>query len=145
MFPFGHFELLKIVKKMCTQIQAHCPSFNPKINLVLCDDNLSQNLNERWLSTPGPTNTLAFAGDPPKIQHQLFFSLETWRRECVLYEQNPTDYALRLLAHGLAHLAGFDHSPIMDAVCDSLQFEAGQFETEQFEAGQLEAGKQAFN
>ena len=123
MFPFGHFELIEIVKKMCVQIQEHCPSFNPKINLLLCDDNLSQTLNERWLSTPGPTNTLAFAGNPPKIQHQPFFSLETWRRECVLYGQDATDYARRLLAHGLAHLAGFDHGPVMDSVCYSLQFD----------------------
>ncbi len=124
MFPFGHFELTQIVKNMCAQIQAYCPNFNPKINLVLCDDNLSEELNNRWLATPGPTNTLAFAGEPPKIQHQLFFSLNTWRRECVLYDQNPKDYARRLLAHGLAHLAGFDHSPAMDEICDSLQLDA---------------------
>ena len=90
----------------------------------MCDDNLSEELNNRWLATPGPTNTLAFAGEPPKIQHQLFFSLNTWRRECVLYDQNPKDYARRLLAHGLAHLAGFDHSPAMDEICDSLQLDA---------------------
>ena len=123
MFPFGNFELIEIVRNMCTQIQEHCPNFNPKISLVLCNDNLSEELNDRWLCTPGPTNTLAFAGEPPKIQHQLFFSLETWRRECVLYDQNPKDYARRLLAHGLAHLAGFDHSPAMDEICDSLQLD----------------------
>lgn len=126
MFPFGQLELLALITQMCTRLHEHCPHFNAQVNLVLCDDNLIQSLNKRWLQTPGPTNTLAFAAQTPKAQHQLFFSLETWRRECVLYAQAKNYYARRLLAHGLTHLAGFDHSPAMDALCDYLQSETNE-------------------
>ena len=42
------------------------------------------------------------------------FSLDTLRRECLLYGQEPAEHALRLLAHGMAHLCGLDHGEQMD-------------------------------
>ncbi|WP_035064928.1 rRNA maturation RNase YbeY [Nitratidesulfovibrio termitidis] len=51
----------------------------------------------------------------------LVLSLDTWRRECQLYGQEPVEHALRLLAHGLGHLAGYDHGPEMDAFTDAAQ------------------------
>ncbi|MEG6504938.1 rRNA maturation RNase YbeY [Nitratidesulfovibrio sp. 1201_IL3209] len=55
----------------------------------------------------------------------LVLSLDTWRRECLLYGQEPVEHALRLLAHGLGHLAGYDHGPDMDGFTDAAQA-AGQ-------------------
>lgn len=54
----------------------------------------------------------------------LVLSLDTWRRECLLYGQEPVEHALRLLAHGLGHLAGYDHGPEMDEFTDAAH-EAG--------------------
>ncbi|WP_353118109.1 rRNA maturation RNase YbeY [Nitratidesulfovibrio sp.] len=54
----------------------------------------------------------------------LVLSLDTWQRECLLYGQEPVEHALRLLAHGLGHLAGYDHGPEMDAFTDAAH-EAG--------------------
>lgn len=51
---------------------------------------------------------------PPCHLGWLVLSLDTWRRECLLYGQEPVEHALRLLAHGLGHLAGYDHGPEMD-------------------------------
>lgn len=47
------------------------------------------------------------------------FSPDTLARECILYGQEPGRHALRLLAHGMAHLAGLDHGPDMDRRCES--------------------------
>ncbi|MGJ3522248.1 rRNA maturation RNase YbeY [Nitratidesulfovibrio sp. D1] len=55
----------------------------------------------------------------------LVLSLDTWGRECLLYGQEPVEHALRLLAHGLGHLAGYDHGPDMDGFTDAAQA-AGQ-------------------
>lgn len=64
------------------------------------------------------------AGEPddaPCHLGWLVLSLDTWRRECLLYGQEPVEHALRLLAHGLGHLAGYDHGPEMDAFTDAAQ------------------------
>jgi probable rRNA maturation factor len=45
----------------------------------------------------------------------LALSLPTLAREAFLYGQDPAEHMLRLLSHGLLHLAGFDHGPAMDA------------------------------
>jgi len=61
---------------------------------------------------------------PPCHLGWLVLSLDTWRRECLLYGQKPVEHALRLLAHGLGHLAGYDHGPEMDDFTEAAQ-EAG--------------------
>ncbi|MBG3878715.1 rRNA maturation RNase YbeY [Desulfovibrio oxamicus] len=63
--------------------------------------------------------------DSPCHLGWLVLSLDTWRRECLLYGQEPVEHALRLLAHGLGHLAGYDHGPEMDAFTDAA-LEAGR-------------------
>ncbi len=62
--------------------------------------------------------------DAPCHLGWLVLSLDTWRRECLLYGQEPVEHALRLLAHGLGHLAGYDHGPEMDEFTDAAH-EAG--------------------
>lgn len=56
----------------------------------------------------------------------LALSVDTLRREAFLYGQTVDEHAVRLLAHGLAHLLGHDHGPAMDALTESLE-EAGLF------------------
>lgn len=57
--------------------------------------------------------------DAPCHLGWLVLSLDTWRRECLLYGQAPVEHAMRLLAHGLGHLAGYDHGPEMDDFTDA--------------------------
>lgn len=59
--------------------------------------------------------------DAPCHLGWLVLSLDTWQRECLLYGQEPVEHALRLLAHGLGHLAGYDHGPEMDEFTDAAQ------------------------
>lgn len=82
------------------------------------DDAVMSAANRRFMACEGPTNVLSFPGgtDLPGI---LLFSPDTLARECILYGQEPGRHALRLLAHGMAHLAGLDHGPDMDRRCES--------------------------
>lgn len=43
----------------------------------------------------------------------LALSCETMQRECFLYGQSPPEHTLNLLAHGLAHLFGYEHGQDM--------------------------------
>lgn len=112
------------------------------VELELTGDEDIARLNAAHLGCAGPTNILSFPArdgapvpsghsttpdsggkgatpEPPGRLGWLVLSLDTWRRECLLYGQEPVEHALRLLAHGLAHLAGHDHGPAMDTFTDA--------------------------
>ena len=105
--------------------KAHVPCTPPAVELHLVDDAAIGVANRRCLGCTGPTNVLSFPGgsDSPGT---LLFSLDTLRRECLLYGQEPGEHALRLLAHGMAHLCGLDHSAQMDAVSDYFMVVAAE-------------------
>lgn len=92
----------------------------PAVELFLMRDGEIAALNAAHLGCTGPTNILSFPDSAGRLG-SLALSVDTLRRECRLYGQAPARYARRLLAHGLAHLCGYDHGPFMDVVCAGLE------------------------
>ncbi|MTJ92654.1 MAG: rRNA maturation RNase YbeY [Desulfovibrio sp.] len=116
LLPLDRRELVAALAAMldvCGEAQVPCAP--PAVELHLVDDATIGAANLRCLGCTGPTNVLSFPGgcDCPGT---LLLSLDTLRRECLLYGQEPAEHALRLLAHGMAHLCGLDHGEEMDAV-----------------------------
>ena len=71
-------------------------------------------------SVPAPTNTLAFpAEDGGDYLGGLYLSAHALEREAFLYGQHPDEHLVRLVAHGLLHLAGFDHGELMDELTEA--------------------------
>ena len=115
--------------------------------LKLVDDREIARLNLEFLGCPGPTNILSFpahdagdaefapdgeVGDPDddgELLGELALSVDALARETDLYGQLPLEHLARLLAHGLLHLAGFDHGEAMfdmtDAAVDRVLLESG--------------------
>lgn len=99
----------------------------PGLELHVVRDGDIAVLNAAHLGCAGPTNILSFpdheGAGPGGGEHlgALVLSADTLRRESVLYGQDLSRHARRLLAHGLAHLLGHDHGPAMDAVCAALE------------------------
>ncbi len=89
------------------------------VELFLVRDAGIAALNATRLHCPGPTNILSFPADRGG-EPALVLSVDALRREALLYGQSERDHALRLLAHGMAHLAGHDHGPAMDAACEAM-------------------------
>ncbi|MCQ2444972.1 MAG: rRNA maturation RNAse YbeY [Mailhella sp.] len=88
--------------------------------LVVAGDGAVSAVNMRRLGCTGPTNNQSFPGTEGELG-ELFLSAETLERECVLYGQPPRAHAVRLLAHGMAHIMGFDHGEAMYAFCARLE------------------------
>ena len=114
LLPLDRRELMAALAAMlaaCSKVQVPCPP--PAVELHLLDDASIGVANRRCLGCTGPTNVLSFPGgsDTPGT---LLFSLDTLHRECLLYGQDYAEHALRLLAHGMAHLCGLDHGEQMD-------------------------------
>lgn len=103
-----------------------------ELDLVLVRDAAMAACNARYMGCPGPTNVLSFpldgelaetdAPDGPQALQlgSLVLSVDAVRREARLYGQDAGEHCLRLLAHGLGHLAGYDHGPEMDALCAEM-------------------------
>ena len=111
--PLSRTELVPLVKRVLAAIGAA----DADVEVRLVDDGEMAHLNTDFLGLPGPTNVLAFpAEDPehPKYLGEIALSVDTLSREADLYGQPPEEHFVRLLAHGLLHLAGYDHGPLME-------------------------------
>lgn len=116
LLPLGRREVAHVLRAMLralTGCEARAPE---RIELHLLDDAAMSAANLHFMGCTGPTNVLSFPGGEglPGI---LLLSLDTLARECLLYGQEPTEHFLRLLSHGMGHLAGLDHGPVMDRLC----------------------------
>ena len=90
------------------------------LEIVLADDAVVSEANAAYLGCMGPTNVISF---PPYFgpclgasipgQGLVALSLDAVNREALLYNQDPAEHALRLLAHGMVHLSGLDHGEAM--------------------------------
>ncbi len=85
------------------------------LEIELVGDREMARLNEDFLGCVGPTNVLSFQGDDFGEQQlgNLVLSVQAVQRESRLYGQEEQEHFLRLLAHGVLHLAGFDHGDRM--------------------------------
>lgn len=116
-FPLTRRDLLALLKTLLAAFALD----GCRVSLTLVDDDGIAVMNAKFMRCQGPTNILSFPeGDPehPEELGALFLSVETLARETFLYGQAPEEHLARLLAHGLLHLAGYDHGPEMDALTD---------------------------
>ena len=101
------------------------------VTVRLVDDREIARLNSEFLHCVGPTNVLSFpAGEDPgsggaeseddgNFLGELALSVDALAREAALYGQPPAAHLTRLLAHGILHLAGYDHGDDMYALTDA--------------------------
>lgn len=137
-FPLSRHELLELCEVILEAIGLEGHGFS----LTLVDDREIARLNQEFLGCPGPTNILSFpagAADgeaSPDVEEgflgELALSLNTLARETLLYGQEPTEHLARLLAHGILHLAGYDHGEEMfdltDTAVDRVALESAGLE-----------------
>ena len=113
-FPLSGPELMEIFEGLALAF-----GFDAwELSLRIVDDREMAELNERFMACLGPTNVLSFPGGDADWLGDMVLSAETLVREAWLYNQDPHEYTVRLLAHGLLHLMGHDHGQEMDALTD---------------------------
>ncbi len=95
------------------------------IALYVVRDGEIMQLNNEHLSCHGPTNVLSFPSElltaGQENPHTIVISVDTLKRECLLYGQDIVEHFLRLLAHGLGHVAGYDHGDEMFSLCEQME------------------------
>lgn len=116
----------------------HCAALRlrpmPDVELLLVRDAEMAQYNAQFMDCAGPTNILSFPAEPvepveftatvhsEELQPtaSLVLSVDTLRREAFLYGENLAECHLRLLAHGMGHVAGLDHGDEMDVFCCNI-------------------------
>ena len=81
------------------------------LDLEITDDKGIELLNQNYLGCVGPTNVLSFPDD--SNEGYIVISIDAVEREALLYAQPVQEHFVRLLSHGILHLAGYDHGEIM--------------------------------
>ncbi len=113
---------------LAAMLAASASRYIGDVELTLTDDSHISDINAEFLGCPGPTNIITFPGDAD-LPGALFLSLDCLRRECLLYRQDMETHFIRLLAHGIGHLAGLDHGiemSSMEAACFSAGINANR-------------------
>ena len=116
--PINKRELLSILEK----IMSFLGLAEKDIEVELIDDRTIEELNKKFLGCVGPTNVLSFPAEDkhsPDFLGLLVLSVDTLSREIFLYGQEGTEHLVRLLAHGILHLAGFEHGMLMDDMTEA--------------------------
>ncbi|MBQ7586302.1 MAG: rRNA maturation RNase YbeY [Desulfovibrionaceae bacterium] len=109
LLPYSSYELQHILQEMLlAQAKSGIGSPILGIDLYLVNDSTIRQTNLQFMQCPGVTNILSFPGGED-LAGSLMLSLDTLERESLLYGQPLSAYTLRLLAHGLAHLAQLEH------------------------------------
>ena len=132
--PFSRRELARLLEAMAAE--AGLPDA-ASLELILLPDAAMEELNNTHMGCRGPTNVLSFPvrteGEPSSAAQaapsavaggthlgSLALSPDTFLRECLLYGQEKEEHCLRLLAHGMAHLLGYDHGLEMDSIAGAM-------------------------
>lgn len=117
-FPLGNGEL----HDLCDDILDALGIGEAEFSLQLVNDSAIASLNSDYLGCSGPTNVLSFPsrseGEEGPYIGEIALSVDTLAREVRLYGQNEREHLVRLLAHAILHLAGYDHGEEMDGLTE---------------------------
>lgn len=107
------------------------PLSNPcHISITLCTDRQIRTLNKQYRGKDKATDVLSFSmieGEAQLKEYPILgdvvISLDTTIRQAKEYKVNPYQELLRLLIHGILHLAGYEHEGVSSKVAKTMKKE----------------------
>jgi probable rRNA maturation factor len=110
-------KTLQIVLEVaCAETKLKNQSGIFEIAVVLADDVLVQDLNNKYRGKNQPTNVLSFPSSAfPTELGDIILALETVEKEAREQHKTFRNHTIHLLVHGFLHLLGYDHIEEKDA------------------------------
>lgn len=81
------------------------------INIIFCDPEYLLKINKKYLNHDYYTDVITFPYSDPedeKINADIFIDIDTVKKNAMDYKQSFSDEILRVIIHGVLHLAGED-------------------------------------
>ena len=80
------------------------------LTFIFVDDVFIQDLNERFVGKPSPTDVISFnmTDNDQTPEGEVYISVDTARDNAPEYKASLRDELLRLVAHGTYHILGYD-------------------------------------
>jgi len=101
-------DMAEVEEKVLVMLQA--AQVDREVNLLVCSPATIQELNQSYRGKDKPTDILSFGYElPEEPLGDLALCLEVAERQAGEFDLSLTEELLRLLAHGLVHLLGYDH------------------------------------
>ncbi|HEY9166503.1 MAG TPA: rRNA maturation RNase YbeY [Candidatus Kryptonia bacterium] len=98
-------EIGTLVRKILREEKKNADS----INVVLVDDGYLLEVNKKFLNHNYKTDVIAFdLGEGRNIEGEVYISVDRARTQARRYGVSLENEIMRLIAHGLLHLAGWD-------------------------------------
>ncbi|MGC8594469.1 MAG: rRNA maturation RNase YbeY [Candidatus Kryptoniota bacterium] len=95
--------------KLASQILKHENHSAEKITVVLAGDDLLLDLNKKFLQHDYRTDVISFdLGEKGIINGEIYVSVDRARIQAKRYKVKTKTEVLRLIIHGLLHLAGWE-------------------------------------
>ena len=111
MSPFSLIEYADILASLQKSMEV-----SYTVELELIDDYTMSGYSKQFHDVFAPTNILSFESEE-ESPAMLLLSLETAKRESILYSQEYPPYILHLITHGFVHSSGFDHGVELERHC----------------------------
>jgi len=105
----------EFVKNLAEEILDYLNIENVELSIVLTDNQAIKQLNKDWRNKDKPTDVLSFpvnekpAGYKYTILGDVVISLPFAKKQATEIGFTEKEEILRLLAHGILHLLGYDH------------------------------------
>lgn len=96
--------LEKMVVDVCKDINLAAQS----ISVVFINDNQLAEMHGTYLNDPSPTDVITFDLGDDAIEGEIYISFDMAGKQAVDFKVSLEEEVIRLIIHGLLHLAGFD-------------------------------------
>ena len=108
---FALSQALKIKFKSLAKTISEGEKKTLDVNLIFIGDARMRQLNHRFRQKNKTTDVLSFPLETngKMIEGEIYISLQQAKRQAPLFGNTPDGELLRLTAHGLLHLSGYDH------------------------------------
>ena len=105
----------QFVKDVAEQILDYLNLEDIELSIVLTDDETIRQLNKQWRNKDKPTDVLSFPINEKPLRYKytvlgdVIISLPFAKRQAKEIGFTEKEELIRLLAHGILHLLGYDH------------------------------------
>ena len=109
-----NLEISEGIIRFCKDVLEKLNIKNWEISILICDDNIIKDLNNKFRLKNEPTDVLSFNQDLVPVDGVIYagdivISLNTVKKHSDTYSVTLDEELKRVLIHGILHLNGMDH------------------------------------